>query len=644
MALQETRAPSSGIFGAIKQALGLFSDLNKTDSSQNDNLNPTPHEEYESSYSELQIVQLIRQWKEDYAKYYHDIEPSQTIAFEYWLGKQRGEDNSTIATSVASAGDMVDNQIFPAVETFIPIATRSNPDPIVKADPSAEGQALASAIKTVLVYEADRQKLKKLLKRIIRHWLIYKIGVLKYSYNISLDRIETEVINPKRMIFDPNGHIDVSGKFTGTYIGERKQNSAAKLKELFPKKKMEIDIKSQGKDGTKIEYIEWWYKGTDVFYTLDQTVLGKYKNPHWNYDVKATTQESTDENGAPTTEVITPEQEGKNFHDKPLDPYVFLSIFSTGLQPHDETSLITQNISIQDMVNRRWRQLDKNIDSMNNSLAVGNAFTAEQASQAASALRRGVAIRVPSGDIRTQVMRMPAEAIPADVFNNLRDSRLEIQNIFGTSGSTPQGQASEQTARGKILVNQLDSSRIGGGITEYLEQVADTVYNGWVQLMFVHFTEPHYFVSAGSNDAQTLISIKNSDFLMTKTLDITVKDGSLIPKDPLTQRNEAIDLWSANAIDPLSLFKKLDFPDPAQATDQLILWQMLQKGQIQPQQYLPSFSVAQAQPPQGQPQIQGTGGPAVNSIGPNTPPQAPAPATGGAVEQQSKQLMESVKV
>ncbi len=652
MALQDNTAPNRGILGAIKGALNIFSGLNKASSSEKDNLNPTPIDIYESSYGEMEVIALVRAWKERYTKYYNDIEPGQKLAFEYWIGKQRADESDSISGTQAQN----DNKIFEAVETFIPIATRSNPDPVIKCDPSEQGQKLAGAIKTVLVYEADRQKLKKLLKRMIRQWLIYKLGILKCSYDILLERIDTSIINPKRMLFDPDGHWDVSGKFTGEWIGERKQASAAKLKELFPKKETEIDLNSGEKGGTKIEYIEWWYRGTDVFYTMDAVVLGKFKNPHWNYDVGEVTEDSVDENGAPVTNVVTEEQEGINFLDKPTDPYTGLAIFSTELQPHDETSLILQNIGTQDMVNRRWRQIDKNVDSMNNGLAVSNAFTAEQASQAASALRKGTAIRVPSGKVQDAVMRLPATGIPADVYNSLKDARQELSNIFGTSGSTPSGQSSEKTARGKILVNQLDASRIGGGITEYLEQVADTVYNYWVQLMFVHYTDAHFVTSAGSTDSQTLISIKNTDFLMTKTLDITVKDGSLIPKDPLTQRNEAIDLWSANAIDPLSLYKKLDFPDPAQATNQLILWQMLQKGQIPPNVYLPTFNAGnplqpQIQGVQGQPapdggesKTPGVGGNEVNPIGGKDKPPVPEPASQEAVASQERQILQSVPV
>ena len=166
-------------------------------------------------------------------------------------------------------------------------------------------------------------------------------------------------------------------------------------------------------------------------------------------------------------------------------------------------------------------------------------------------------------------------------------------------------------------------------------------------MMFVHYTDPHYFITAGANEGQTIIQIKNTDFMLVEQLDITVKEGSLIPKDPLTQRNEAIDLWSANAIDPKNFYKRLDFADPDGMTQSLILWQMLQKGQIQPQMYLPTFQIQgqPQQPPQGaiggvQP---GTGGPAVNPIGPPTPPQgAPAPTSAPALQSQESQLIKSV--
>lgn len=611
MALQTTTAPSSGVWGAIKGALGIFSDINKA-GGVSENTNPEPIEEYKFSFDEEETIKLTSQWKRTYDAYYQDVEASQTLSFEYWIGKQQASEPQDTGNQL-----LVDNKIFEAIETFIPIATRANPDPLIQADPGDLGDSLSSAIKTALVREADRMKLRKLLKGALRNWIICRLGVLKVAYNLELEQIETFVIHPKRMIFDKDGHWDEAGNFTGEYIGEKKKVTAKELIAMFPHKQSDILLKAGMKKGTKVEFIEWWYKGIEVFYTMEEVLLGKFKNPHWNYDA---------------------EDEGINHLDKPTDPYIGLSIFTTQLQPHDETSLVLQNIGIQDMINRRWRQLDKNVEAMNNGLVISDRFTDEQASLAASALRKGIAIRAPGDDVTKAVMRFPAPALPGQVYEMLQDGRSEVANIFGTSGSTPQGLDSQDTVRGKILTNQLDSTRIGGGITEYLEQMADTTYNKWVQLMFVHYTDPHYFVSAGSIGGAEIIQIKNTDLGLLKTLDITVKEGSLIPKDPLTQRNEAIDLWSANAIDPLTFYKRLDFADPVESATQLLTWQLVQKGVLPPQSYLPNFQ----QPVQTALPQQGVGGPAVNPVGPQTPSAPPEPATQGAVGAESKQLIQSI--
>ena len=636
MAILASPEASGGILSAVRGAFGLFDKMNKAEG-VDENMSPIPIDEYESSLSDLEIVELIGKWKRVYSVYFTEIDKSQKLSFDYWVGRHRADDASQTNKNIP---DATDNLIFEAIETFLPIATRANPDPLVSADPSDLGQKLAKDIKVTLVNWADTQKLRRKLAMVTRQWALYRIGVGKLWWDPKTKEIKFDVINPKRMIFDKDGYVDAGGHFIGEYLGEKKKKTADVLMEMFPKKKEEIKIKANNKMGTQIEFYEWWYQGTDVFYTMDETVLGKYKNPNWNYDGKVKTVDPT--TGAETETEI----QGTN-HLKEMDyPYMFLSIFSTSQQPHDETSLVMQNISIQDMINRRWKQIDNNVNGMNNGIVVsGTSFTEEQASQAASALRRGMAIRVPNGKVGDAVQRFSAPALPNDVFNSLRDARMELRNLFGTSGSTPEGQKAQESVRGKILINQMDASRIGGGITEVIEQVADTIYNYVVQMMFVYYDEEHFITTAGATGGMELITIKNSAFQFLKTLSITVKEGSLIPKDPMTQRNQAIDLWSAGAIDPLNLFKALDLPDPVDATKQLILWQLLQKGAIQPQMYLPSFATP-TQPgmaPGGVPP-QGVGGQAVNSLGP--PEQAPPPpvATPEAVTAQSQQLMRSVPI
>ncbi|MDE2020729.1 MAG: hypothetical protein KGJ13_10370, partial [Patescibacteria group bacterium] len=608
---------ATGAFNAVKQALSIFSPFNKISGGADGNAGePDVIARYQSDLADTEIIALKNQWKRDYATYYQEIQGVQDKNYEYWLGKQTKQ---TIEDMLDSNRSLVDNEVFIGLETFLPIAMRANPEPVVTIDQAMGDQTLADLVRNSLYFQADRQKLRMLLKGAARDWSLSKIGVLKVRWDTIENDIATEVINPKRMIWDKDGYVREGGIFTGDYIGELKKIQAGDLAKLFPQSAAFIMQRAGGKTGTKLQIEEWWYKKRDYFFTLDDHVLGKYKNHLWNYDDKE--------------KAIT----GHNHYAEPIDPYIFLAgIYSTRTQPHDETTPTQQVLPVQDVINRRFRQIDKNAEATNNGIVVNGNLNSEQAALAAEALRKGGAIRIPDKnvDIRTAVMRLPAPNLAPVVQENLQDARQLAANLYGTSGSTPQGVENQDTVRGKILINQLDASRIGGGVTEYIEQVADTWFNKVLQIMYVYYDVPHFAAAIGSYGAQELVQLKNTD-LRGKIL-VTVKEGSMVPKDPLTLRNQAIDLWSANGIDPISLGKFLEMPDPYEYAKNLLTWQMIQKGTASPQILFPDFGGGQAA---NAPQA---GGPAVNPIGGqeiNTP--AP-PASNEAVSQQSSQLLQSV--
>ncbi len=121
----------------------------------------------------------------------------------------------------------------------------------------------------------------------------------------------------------------------------------------------------------------------------------------------------------------------------------------------------------------------------------------------------------------------------------------------------------------------------------------------------------------------------------------------MIPKDPLSKRNEAIDLWSANAIDPVSLYKALEFPDPYNQAKQLLTWQLIQKGAVPPTLLFPDFEAPMAgmAPPAIPGEQPGTGGPAVNGApaGNEVPPTSVEGAV-PPVQQASQQIIQQVPI
>jgi hypothetical protein len=208
--------------------------------------------------------------------------------------------------------------------------------------------------------------------------------------------------------------------------------------------------------------------------------------------------------------------------------------------------LIGQNLSSQDLVNKRIRQIDKNADSMNGGMVVSgerSGLTKDQSRQVTEALRKGGTVYIPTGAVSEAVARMSAPSLPPDIYVQLQDTRNRMRDIFGTRGSSPAGLSSEKTVRGKFQNRALDTDRIGGGFSEYLEQFADDVYNWIVQLLYVY--DDRYSVAPGK------VKVR-----------IGVKEGSLLPKDSLTMANQAIELSGQGKMALTDLYKALDYPNP----------------------------------------------------------------------------------
>lgn len=560
---------SAGITESIQGALGLLQDVNKGRPREDGNLESQQLDLFASSMTEAECIavraQMVEEWNTYKAK--ERLEELQRTNINYWLGRHFTDNVSP------NKRPMVDNAIFEAIETFLPMATRANPEANVTSDGSEDGDKAVDILQTVLPSLANTTGLRMKLKSATRNWLLYFVGITKIIWDAEKDEMDITNPVPSKVRFDPKGYWDVFGNFHGNWVDEELSARASDLIERFPKKAEIIKQAVQGKLGTSLPYYETWVRTKggqiDVFYSYNKTVLGKFKNPHWNYDADAV--------------------KGKNFLKRQEFPYVGLCIFNLGRKPHDETNLIYQNIPLQDSVNKGNLQIEKNVDAQNNGIVLsGDHFTREQASEATTQLSMGNALWVPKGDINSSYKRDTAPSLSSDVFRRVDSRREQIASIFGTSGSTPQALEGQKTVRGKVLVSQADSSRIGGGVSDFIEQNASTIYQWFVQMIYVYYDEERRFSAEGEQGGFREVVIHNVMFLNVPVT-IKVKEGSLVPKDPLTKRNEAIDLWSANAIDPISFYKQLGYPNALEMAKNLLYWRLIQEGKISPEVLFPGF-------------------------------------------------------
>ena len=515
-------------------------------------------DELELSMDDEELLRLKRSYENKYAQYEGKITGRQKQNKAYLSGTQTHlwRNNKPVPS----------NLLFEATATFVPQALAKNPEPVVFSDNTEEGKKASNDVKTVLQFLAMTLGLRKKLGLMVWHWGVYFTAVMKYGWDEKTNQISCEVRKPQNFLLDPDGYVNEFGDFI-SWTGERIQSTAQELVDLYPKYKEYIKVEVGNKMGTLVVRTEWW---TDEysFTTYKEKVLDKHKNEFFNYDT-----------------------EKPNHFPTPKKPLTFLSVFSMQEQPHDFTNLIEQNISNQDRINMRDYQIEKNLAHGNNSIIVSDvSFTAETAHQAADAMEKGDPI-LAGGDIDRAIKRIPANPLPNGVLDSQNIDKDTLRSIYGTQGLTAQKPDENTTARGMILNQSHDSSRIGGGMGDSLETVATNFFNWILQLTYVFYDEKHYAAIMGQANAVEYVGLQMVGH--ERQYVVSVSPNSMVPKDELTAHNEAIDLWGKQAMDPITLFKKLDYADPMETAKQVALW--VTNPQLYIQQMFPETAQAQQQ-------------------------------------------------
>jgi hypothetical protein len=574
----------------------------------------------ELSMSDEELLELRDKWVSRYASYEAKLKTRQEANKTYYAGTQNQ------GTGFASDYPIASNVQWEAAETFYAAALSKNPDPVVYADDTPEGNQLADDTKTMLQYHADYLDLRGLLLLQTRQWSIYLLGVKKWGWDKDTNEVCCDVRKIQDFIFDPNGYVDVHAHYHGP-LGERITRPATDVIDDFPKHKDYISLSVDHKLGTEITYTEWW---TDemCFTTYKEKVLDKHKNEYFKYG-----EDTTDEFGFPVT------IPGNNHFASPRKPYTFLTVYSLGEQPHDITNNMEQNIPNQNLITKRTMQIDVNLSRQNNSEAFSeNNFNQETAKQAATAFQKGNPVLVPSGGpISEAIARFPAEGFPDAAFKELEQNKEALMSSWGVTGIMAQKPDEDTTARGMILNQQFDNTRIGGGVGSAIERVAKADFNWLVQLYHVYYDEPHFAAIMGQMKAVEYVTLSSAQ--LTHKLIVSVAPDSMKPKDEVTMMNQALTLWEQGALDPQTLLTILNVPNPKETAAQVVLWRLA------PQQYMqanfpdimqliqslnPMAAMQQAGAQQGAPPTEGGAAvvPGAPMGGASTPLQPP-PTTGG---------------
>ena len=531
-------------------------------------------EKFDLISKEDDVIVTFQKWLRDSQTYHDYLLVFQKQSEEYYKGNQTEKD-AIIARGTGNT-DTVENRIFEGIETIVPVAT-ANPHQfiVLPASESETSVKRALSLQKVLGRKYETLEIQKKLEETVRNIILYRFGVMKWSWGYETDDVDVTVVDPRLMLV-PKMRLDPHNL---PYKIEIQEYTKREMEEYFPKVKIEdlspeekIDTGSTPTDGNKHKKLyrvyEVWAYGEMVAWFCSNKLLERKANPY--YDFKGTEKSYLDKSKKLK---ISKKLVFSNVLDRPTDPYVFFSTYNVGDEPFGSVSLTEVAIPIQDSINVQKRKIIDNLRRMGNSQVYLDADTMSEEESENITDEVGLIIRGEGIASGNKIKREPGTPIPTAHFSNLQHSEQVFDNLMGVHGVT-RGAGGGKTLGQDMISRQQDFSRIDL-LTRVLNRGIAKLANGLVQLMKMYYTETQTVKILGEEGAIEFVKLNSDD--IEQYIEIIVKSGETLPMDKVSLRTEAVQLWQLGALDPVTLFERLDFPNPAKASERLVAWK---QGQL----------------------------------------------------------------
>ena len=526
------------------------------------------------------IIEEIDEWMKSCETYHDQLLRKQNESHNYYLGNQTNRDEVP-----AYSSDTVFNRIFEATETIIPIITGSAHQFV--AMPAEENEisfARSQRVARVLSKKYEDTEVRRKLENVARDIIIKRFGVLEWGWDIDTDDVNCWVRDP-RTIYIPKLRVDAHDL---PYVIKIAEFDEYEMRRYFPDANVEdMETGRKIQTGTTLDTQDNEVYQVQVVYTpeyfvwrCNDKILKKMPNPYYDFEGTDVAEEETEQYGKIKRRNNRIFQ---NHLERPTLPFIFFTPFTSGDAPVAEISLCEAAMPIQDDINVSKRQILDNLRRMGNGQVYidTEAMSREQAEAITN--EPGLILMGSNLASENRVRRESATPIPASHFTNLADSINSFDNIFGVHGAV-RGASNNETLGGQIMDRQQNLSRIEQ-LTRELNRGVSRLADAYTQMMKMYYTEEKVFRFLGNDGSVEFLKFISDD--VESGIVIETKSGSSPSLDPLTKQNQAIQLWQLQAIDPETLFERLEFPDPQLTAQKLQAWrtgQLMLESQVRQQE------------------------------------------------------------
>lgn len=468
----------------------------------------------------------------------------------------------------------VDNRLFSSVRATLAYVTGDTAKPeLIPSKTDDKYLHIAEQTQMALYQHAKDHGANKQFRLAVKNLITRKRGCIKLRFDEDygpFGDIVTENVDPSDIVV---GRFSKYGA-NPDRIYHKQKASIQQLANKFPDKKDEIFSFYGFKRGVYsqtsrvVTYWECWFtyyddtgecEGLCWFIPSSPIILGKMQNPNWIYK------------GSKKQQKIT------NMTDKPIKPFIWLNYWNTGRSFIDETCLFDQGRPLQDILNKRGRQIVENADYANpRVLANGSLFDEGDAKKFVNKNPKTIGLlnnMAPDANINNAIMVVQPSQLPSFVMEDKVDARVELDTMMGTP---TQFQGAPSANRNATLGQDMLIKNQAGALQDDLVSVVNsawgTYYTYLLHMMNVYLDDD-YFVMTKGKDGDYAHIMLNSDTIDTNVR-ITVTVDSTLPLDKQSQRATAIQLAQMNRIDDLSLFEMLGLPDPEKLTERKLRWEI----------------------------------------------------------------------
>lgn len=501
------------------------------------------------------------------------------------------------------------NRVFTNVEAVINSLIANPPKPnTIPARNNEEAKKVARTIEKALSIKYAKLNTKEILRMALRDLYFSRIFVLKPFWNNKTNDIDVRRVDPKKVRFAKTARNEMESEFAIEEI----DSTVLKMIEMFPNKEEEI-VKAANVpkervyiDNPSCTYKEAWIND-ELCVKFNNTIIYKGKNPYWDWDgILATKEElitldteddepskvklgrmreamitvpgETEEMGEierPVQEVRKEEKaEGVeydaylfNYFDVPRKPYIFGTVLNNEDKPIGRTSFIEQAQSLQELVDRVKYQIYLNTEMVNGITKVNSDTGVTKAD--AQTLRYDAGGVLWGKDVVAGVKREFGTGLPAFVFQDMQDSRDEIDNIMAATSAFRGEREGQETKAGRLALIEQSFLRLNE-MVQVVDYMMQELFGWWTQLMKVNYTERHLVKDFGTDESVEIIELMQDDF--EQGIEVRVIPGKSLPEDRRFMFERAQADVAQGLISPLSYLEEAGYQNPKEMAKSAFEW------------------------------------------------------------------------